>query len=639
MGGLQFLPPWAGTIGSNGNGHAKPTPNGHDMPAFFNIPEGGFRLLRSLLFAVSLGVIVGALIFMLWPREHRLSAGFAPSADASDIKPYRTMLLEQACNDLDPSDTPLSQWRIRSDGPDGLLKIEVASPDRRHAATVLEAMAGAYAASIKKRYDAELARPTEVEALLAGQVGRLRHEVKTARRIADDLSRRLPDADPRVQYDQHIKELRTLQASVSQLRLDIDKKGTLLAEAENLTPATEPKIDPAERTVAEQRNGELGQLRAELGMHANKIRSHLLGAWKDSRLELSNLIRTAHDVRGAAEKLTGTAARNEQADAVESFTLAAMRYETDLGEFAGTWRAEFSPLMEEADAQDGSPEVLDFVQRIGMVLEAFQVVGEKSLGIIDGEVGKISDTSVRQSAGFVPYAKLSSEYAALRSAHNTFAGAASQVLPERNFRLDATCRTARGLRSRLRHCRAQVDEALRERKTYEAKLERQEAVASLTAELSFLRGERDRLMADMLDVQDRIIADLPWVENYKSTLAAIEAADDYVGTLTERVDRLEAERSEAAKMRTASVDPSAISFAGVVVHPDPLNANVYTSASLSGGMGSALVALSLVFAWTRRREAKWVFNTTCPTDAGLYQPASEPVRMGISSRPRTSGSI
>jgi hypothetical protein len=354
-----------------------------------------------------------------------------------------------------------------------------------------------------------------------------------------------------------------------------------------------------ERRVAFAADLGLQQDLKELTVAFTEVRAHLARLSADTRALQVQLVEAAAGLADNLHAVETEKLPTSIAKVVATLLGDSQTFSSSLSTFSTAWTLELAAIRD-LPIEPRSQELLDRYDRTRSALGTFLFESSKSLAKMrasarDIETAVTDDGRVRQLQ-----AGISRAFQTLQTLYHRFEFAASQIDRSQHFRLDAALRSATGLRRRSQKRMQEIDQALEQKALERMTTIQNASLRQAEALLNLARGDKDKAVASLVDLQDELATRTGSVEEFVAAAARTEMASRNVDllqkTLSEANERL---RELRARRRARGQDTKIeVTTTGILGPPINVAQRLRNSAV---GAALALVGLLLGQWWVARR--------------------------------------
>lgn len=447
---------------------------------------------------------------------------------------------------------------------------------------------------------AELRRtPSAAESIL-GDLLALHHErLREVQTKLDAAAAGLPPSDPRVNREALRMRWETLQAAWTTVH---DRAIEATKEAERLR--SQPDLDVGmvsadERRQALESDAALQQDLKELTVRLTEIKLHLLNVWQQSAGRLDELRIGSEAFGQTLDAVDPSALPSEITEATGRIRMALSAYRGALDAFGTAWTAEFTAI-QRMEVDPRRADILDIQERVRTLLNDFLFAGSRHLETLRTQLAELGRNPSATSRHYVLESNVTRGFQVVQSAHHRFEFAASALDTPENFRLDASLRSARGLRRRSLERTQGIEIRLEKEAAVRARQQRVTSIAQAEKTAEQLRAASERTLTDLFDVQGGLLAAGSLTEDFLRSALGIEVLAQKVQTQQDDLALIEARRRELEDIRGKEADTLRAEFLSCEVLAYDFQWSTRIRVGLTGAV-AAFVAMIVLRRFVDRR--------------------------------------
>lgn len=567
--------------------------------------------------AIFAAAVVGAAVTLAGRFEYRCVAELeanpgSPGRSGVELSEVRRFLWEKAPTLSGAQGIP-ARWSV-SQPRQHTLAVNLTTPERAAGMTDLRWMVEAYLDEARRQAERIRTTPSDVEAEWTVYLGTLRERMDDLQAHVQEATRALPAEVGDDRQQALVAQWSSLREGFSAARGELALAMSDVARLEREGAPASALVLETDREQAFRADQALQQDLKELAVALTDMKLQMLNVWQRSASLLERLVtaRQALDT-GLERQRQAASVRNQNliASASDSaapsdrhFALLGMMllpledYTAALKTFSADWTGEFTRI-QKTDVDPRDPTILDGYTRVHSRLHEFLFTAAKRLGAMREAVERLAADPADDARLHVQLSEMLRLFESLQTAHYQFEFAAGQLETPANFRLDAAYQAARGLHRRARERMDNLDETLRERALERARTLRLAELAAARTTIEQVRQETDRMVDDLLSVQEQLMQSATRSEQFLKAMVKVEAAAARLKVTESDLGRVE-ERLAALRTERLSSAPTAdLRLTSCVAEETPVNLGERLRL---GGIAACLTLLTVLLGqwWTLR---------------------------------------
>jgi hypothetical protein len=497
-------------------------------------------------------LVVGAAVAAAVPLEYQAVAKFRIPSSKSIADGDLDLGVDLWRAATTVADTgPFRPDRLRVELPElGRRNLWAASTDRAALLPFARRAAEEFSARVGQRSADLRAVPAPEEQRLLEEADRLRNEIRRAEEVADTAVEALPKSDPRVNRE-------ALLARWQGLRTDWSAKQELLArtraETERLQAQPEPTagiVSAEQRRKAMETDVPLQQDLRELAVRLSELRLHLLKVWQSSAGRLEQLTQAADAAQLAISAADTSKLPANLSAAVAAFSREVRAFCELLAPFEETWTAEFTAL-QRGEVDPHTADVLDANERVRKLLHDFLFASGQKLSAARAQLKALADDPAGSARHHVLHSNLTRAFQAVQTARHRFEFAAGTIDTPENFRLDASLRSARGLRRRTQERIESIERKLADDAMRVARQQQQQALAAAAQAVEEIRHASTQTAEQLFELHEGLVSAGQMSEEFVTGMLRAEIAAQRVQGIRQSLASVETRLVDLAEKRAA----------------------------------------------------------------------------------------
>lgn len=567
--------------------------------------DGGRRPPRpSVMLAAIAGIAVGLALALAGRLDYRCGATLRIVGEASPA--YRAMLRHELSSHawktaIGPNGTgsQVQPVGIESPSPDEL-RLSVIAHSRKEGLLRVRRIAEGCRERARALAEAARVAPTEAENVLSQYLSTLRQRLDDARDQVDAAIAALPEANPSENLKLLIDRWELLRDRFDTAKQQLSLASADLAELQSASEPTHGIVSAGQRRQAQEADEALQQDLRELAVNLTELKLHLLTVWQQSGGALDRLKLAADDLVKTASNDPRTHGR-DQADSgrMTSIETASRAYTEALDVFAEGWNREFTALRQ-LDVDPLNGEVLDVYYSVQRRLGDFLFHASKRLSTLRAAVDILSTDPRDTARHHVFQSDLVRAFQTMQAGHHRFEFALDAIEIPQNFRLDASIKSARGLRRRSQERIRGIERRLQAQALKRAKERRGRELASASELVESVRTATAQTIDGLLALQDELNPTATDSDAFFRAVVKAEIASARLEITHGDLDATEQRLRELAAGRIADSDSIGVEIVSCEVVGGPTNLGERLS---FGGLGAVLTFLAVLLTqwWMIRR--------------------------------------
>jgi len=509
----------------------------------------------NLLVAGLLAMVAGLVLAVATPVEYHCAAILQVAPQSSDSNQFDLgAALADYASRRPGGDTRIGPGPSRwwTDSPsDGILRLGVTATDRRSGLKVAAAFAETFLAELQQRANEARRTPTEGEGVLADLISQLEDRVAQAQAQVDTATASLPSADPRVDRDSLIQRWQGLRTDFASSRAQLAEAAAGVDRLRSDFEPTHGIVTAEDRRRALDSDAALQQDLRELEVKLAELKLHLLNVWQLSAGRLDGFRIATDELSRAASQSDTTRLPQNISDAVLGLVNDSDACRQTLTAFAEAWTNEFTGL-QRMEVDPASGELLDRYQRVRMLLSNFLFATSQGLSAARLHLSVISEQASDNARHHVLQSNLTRAFQAAQTAYHRFEFAAGGIDTPDNFRLDATLRSARGLRRRILEQIQHLEQRLQTEAIDRFKRQRVKALVEAEHAVELTRATSEETIEQLFAVQDGLIHAVGLTEGFLHAVLQAELAANRLQTTQENLAHAQQRLGEMTAEREAA---------------------------------------------------------------------------------------
>ncbi len=538
---------------------------------------------------------------------------------ATDMDAHRRDLARGLAIEATDPDSALHGPTVHTVAEERQLIVRARSHTRAGADVALQRWVGAYLTRVETtRLHSIAATRREIDRLsaeLTATESALEHLVG---KIADQRLE-IEVENPRAEWQKLNADVELARQRIASTRAASDAARQRLVVLENTAVPDHPEVASDTRAAAEKRDTQLHQDLEELRFHLNRLRNHLLDAFKEFPQQLERLAAATQNFSTLLE--TERVKMDDPAIAahIEAIWQLARKLADRVLEFDYAWRKQnealtrlsVDPRRDECQQVQRTVEkmVRDLNDDVNRLLGDIQTEHQKYLRSLDSRPQHFElSNGLRRGLESI----LEEQYA--------FTTLGGRVLPSGNLALDTIMHRVRGLSRRAHDRRQVIEDQLTGNERARLVSERDAALAAAADEVRHLDGERQAATDQLLRLLDRLNALTPYVEEHGVTDTMLQYTQEEADLLSAQVEELKgARRASEARLSAllAAEKPLAIAEAGI----DRWPVNLFSRGLHITSTAIAATVLCFLLLASLARSGRPPSSTSAQATAGLLREA------------------